>query len=120
MKSDDDKNKLTPISLTSSVEYLSNSIISKSIILKRTGTVQLFAFDTGQEFTERTLPFDWFVQILEGSATVTVDSRAMSVGATQAIIIPAFSRNAIKAEGRFKMLATVIKSGYENESDGQE
>jgi len=34
----------------------------------------------------------------------------------QSIIIPAHSRNSIKANVRFKMLSTIIKSGYEEVS----
>ena len=38
------------------------------------------------------------------------------VEAGQAIIIPAHAQNRIRANKRFKMLSTVIKSGYDDVS----
>lgn len=116
MISDDSNKSSMPFGLNGSIEYVSNSIKSKTIVKKLTGTVQVHAFDSGQEFTERTSAFDSFIQILEGTARVTVDSRVINVTSGEAMIIPAHSRNTIVADMRFKMLSTVIKSGYEEES----
>jgi quercetin dioxygenase-like cupin family protein len=102
--------------LLDTVEYTDNCIISKTIVEKLTGTVNVVAFDSGQRSSGRTLPFDSFIQIIEGSAQMIVDSKSMTVEVGQAVIIPAHSRNSIIANVRFKMLATVIKSGYEEVS----
>ena len=43
------------------VEYQDDAVVSKEIIKKNTGTVTLFAFDTGQGLSEHTAPFDALV-----------------------------------------------------------
>jgi mannose-6-phosphate isomerase-like protein (cupin superfamily) len=102
--------------LIDTIDYVTNSIMSKTLIKKLTGTVKLVAVDTGQILTERVLPFDSFIQVIEGSAQVVMASRSVKVDVGQALIIPAHSRNSIEANVRFKMLSTVIKSGYEEVS----
>ena len=41
----------TAISLDKTVEYSRGSIVSKTIVEKKTGTVTLFAFDEGQNLS---------------------------------------------------------------------
>ena len=43
------------------VEYQDGSVVSKTVIGKKTGTVTLFAFDAGQSLSEHTAPFDALV-----------------------------------------------------------
>jgi quercetin dioxygenase-like cupin family protein len=71
------------------------------------------SFDSGEGLTERTSPFDSFAQIIEGFAEIVIDNMSNILNAGQGIIIPAHSPNLIKPNGRFKMILTTIKSGYE-------
>lgn len=95
------------------VDYVSNSVVIKSIIHKPTGNVSAISCDSGETITERTLPFDTFVQIIDGRAEIIVDGNSNLLETGQSILIPAHTINTIKAHERFKMISTVIKSGYE-------
>jgi quercetin dioxygenase-like cupin family protein len=95
------------------IEYAPNSIVSKTIIKKSTGNVSAEAFDTGEALTEKISPFDTFVQIIDGKAEVVIDGISNYLNTGQSIIIPAHTPNIIKANERFKMISTIIKSGYE-------
>lgn len=95
------------------IEYVSNSVVSKTIIKKSTGNISVMSFDSGEGLTEKTSPFDTFAQIIEGRAELVIDKTAHLLESGQGIIIPAHSPNYINPNGRFKMILTIIKSGYE-------
>ena len=95
------------------IEYMTNSVVIKTIIKKSTGNISVMSFDSGEGLTEKTSPFDTFVQILEGKAEIVIDNETNLLESGQGIIIPAHSPNFIKPNGRFKMISTIIKSGYE-------
>jgi quercetin dioxygenase-like cupin family protein len=69
--------------------------------------------DTGEELTEKTSPFDTFIQVIDGKAEIIIDKISYFLNTGQSIIIPAHSSNIVKANERFKMISTIIKSGYE-------
>lgn len=96
------------------IEYVPHSVVIKTIIKKTTGNITVASIDSGETFTEKTSPFDSFIQVIDGKAQVVIDSESQLIETGQSIIIPAHSRNSIKANERFKMIATVIKSGYED------
>lgn len=95
------------------IEYVANSVVTKTIIRKTTGNISVVAIDTGEALAEKISPFDTFVQIIEGTAEVVIDNQPSLLQTGEGIIIPAHTSNIIKANGRFKMISTVIKSGYE-------
>ncbi len=95
------------------IEYVPNSVVSKTIIRKTTGNISVVAIDTGEALAEKISPFDTFIQIIEGTAEVVIDDQLNILQIGQGIIIPAHTSNIVKANGRFKMISTVIKSGYE-------
>jgi len=95
------------------IEYVPNSVVIKTIIRKSTGNISIMSFDSGEGLTEKTSPFDTFVQVIEGKAEIVIDSVHSLLLSGQGIVIPAHSPNFIKPNGRFKMISTVIKSGYE-------
>ena len=95
------------------IEYVPNSVVIKTIIKKSTGNISVMSFDSGEGLTEKTSPFDSFAQIIEGKAEIVIDKKSHLLESGQGIIIPAHSPNFIKANGRFKMISTIIKSGYE-------
>jgi quercetin dioxygenase-like cupin family protein len=95
------------------IEYVPNSIVTKTIIKKSTGNVTAEAFDTGEGLTEKISPFDTFAQIIDGQAEILIDGISNLLVTGQSIIIPAHKSHVIKANERFKMISTIIKSGYE-------
>jgi len=98
------------------LEYVPHSVMTKTINRKTTGSISAIAFDSGARFTEKISPFDTFIQIIEGTAEILIDGKSFVLGTGQSIIIPAHCRNAVIAKERFKMISTIIKSGYEDVS----
>jgi len=96
--------------LASLVEYAADSIVSKTILDKSVGTITLFAFDKGQKLSEHTAPYDAVVQVLDGSAQLTIGGKDVRVLAGEIIIMPANVQHAVAAEERFKMLLTMIRA----------
>ncbi len=95
------------------LEYVPNSVVSKTILRKLTGNISISSLDTGEGFSEKISPFDSFIQIIEGKAAIVIDGELKILETGDGIIIPAHKSNSIKANERFKMISTVIKSGYE-------
>ncbi len=91
------------------VDYQDDSVVSKQMIKKDTGTVTLFAFDEGQGLSEHTAPFDALVYIFDGEAEIIINHKPISVGAGNMIIMPANKPHSLKAIKRFKMLLVMIK-----------
>ena len=98
------------------IEYVPNSVVTKTIIRKTTGNISVVAIDTGEALAEKISPFDTYLQIIEGKAEVVIDEHSNMLQTGQAIIIPAHTSNIVKANERFKMISTIIKSGYEGSS----
>lgn len=92
------------------VAYSDGSVVSKTLIDKKVGTVTLFSFDAGQGLSEHTVPYDAFVQVVDGQAEVTIAGQAHAVTAGQFIIMPANQPHSLKAVQRFKMLLVMIRS----------
>ncbi|MGD9976898.1 MAG: cupin domain-containing protein [Bacteroidales bacterium] len=95
------------------IEYIPNSVVTKTIIRKTTGNVSVVAIDTGEALAEKISPFDTFIQIIEGNAEILIDDKSNMLNTGEAIIIPAHTSHVVKANVRFKMISTIIKSGYE-------
>ena len=98
------------------IEYIPNSVVIKTIIKKTTGNVTVSSFDSGEALTEKTSPFDTFIQVIDGKAEIVINGQSHLLNTGQSIIIPAHSSNIIKANMRFKIISTVIKSGYDEVS----
>ena len=95
------------------IEYVPNSVVIKTILKKPTGDVGLMSFDAGEGLAEKISPFDTFVQVIEGKAEIFIDGRSNILLTGQGIVIPAHRSSSIIPNGRFKMISTVIKNGYE-------
>ncbi len=95
------------------IEYIPNAVVSKTIIKKLTGNITASSFDAGEELAEKTSPFDNYIQIIDGSAELTVNGKKHKLRLGEGIIIPAHASHFFNATEQFKMISTVIKSGYE-------
>ena len=78
-----------------------------------TGNINVFAFDAGEILTVKISPFYNFKQVIDGEAEIIIDDKSFFLQTGEAIITPAHSRSILKATSRFKMISTIIKSGYE-------
>jgi quercetin dioxygenase-like cupin family protein len=95
--------------LASLVDYAADSIVSKTMLDKPAGTITLFAFDKGQKLSEHTAPYDAVVQIVDGSAQLTIGGLGVVASAGEIIIMPANVPHAVNAGEKFKMLLTMIR-----------
>ncbi len=95
------------------IEYIPNAVVSKTIIKKLTGNITASSFDAGEELAEKTSPFDNYIQIIDGNAELTVNGKKHRLRLGEGIIIPAHASHFFNATEQFKMISTVIKSGYE-------
>ncbi len=97
-------------SLADLVAYQEGSVVSMTLLGKKTGTVTLFAFAAGQGLSEHTAPFDAMVCVLDGVAEITIDGRPVTVRQGEMVVMPAHRPHALKAVERFKMMLTMIRS----------
>ncbi len=91
-------------------DYQEGSIVSRTVIEKKTGTVTFFAFDEGQGLSEHTAPFDALVYLLDGEAEIVISGKPFRLKAGEMVTMPANEPHALKAIKRFKMVLTMIRS----------
>jgi len=99
-----------PLPLIDLVHYQEGSVVSRTLINEKAGTVTLFAFDEGESLSEHTAPFDALVHLLEGEAEVAISGKPFHLRQGDIVLMPANEPHALKALTRFKMLLTMIRS----------
>ena len=92
------------------IEYQEGSVVSRTIIDKKSGTITLFAFDENQGLSEHPAPYDAVVYVIEGQVEVTLSGKLFTLGKGEIIIMPANKPHALNAKTKFKMLLTMITS----------
>ncbi|HOP46226.1 MAG TPA: cupin domain-containing protein [Desulfobacteraceae bacterium] len=92
------------------ISYQETSVVSKTLLDKKTGTVTLFAFDKGQGLSEHTAPFDAMVTVLDGKAEITIAGNPVLVKQGEMLVMPANQPHTLKAVERFKMMLIMIRS----------
>ena len=98
------------LTLSGLVSYQDGSVVSKTLIDKKIGTLTMFSFGAGQGLSEHTAPFDAVVQVVDGEAEVIINGESQTVAAGQLIIMPANIPHELKAVKPFKMLLTMIRA----------
>ncbi len=96
------------------IEYIPNAVMSRTIIKKITGNVTAMSFSEGEELDDKLLPFDNYIQIIDGAADITIGNNAHHLKLGSGIVIPAHTVHRFNANKQFKMISTIIKSGYED------
>ena len=99
------------------IEYELDSVVSKSIMRKATGSIDALSFASGEGLNENVSPFDTYVQIIDGSAIVEIDGKANTLSIGEGVLIPANKPSHIKPNGRFKLILTVIKGINDNATE---
>jgi quercetin dioxygenase-like cupin family protein len=92
------------------IGYQEGSVVSRTLIDKKAGTVTLFAFDEKQGLSEHTAPYDALVYVLDGEVEVTISGKPITLRQGEVTIMPANEPHALAAKTKFKMLLTMIKS----------
>jgi len=104
-----DEFKARAIGLKDFVNYAAGSVVSKTLIDQKVGTLTLFAFEAGQGLSEHTAPYDAVVQILDGEAELVIAGKPVKARAGELVIMPAGVPHAVRSVQRFKMLLTMIR-----------
>ncbi len=100
-----------PAPLVDWSDYQTESIVSRKLIQKPTGSVTFFAFDEAQELSEHTAPYDALVYLLDGEAEISISGKPVRVRKGEIFMMPANHPHALKAVKRFKMLLVMVKPG---------
>src|SRR5678809_875139 len=95
--------KSKPHIIVEILEYVPNSVLIKTIIKKTTGNITVSSLDAGEELAEKTLPFDSFIQIIDGTAQVEIGGKKYKLRLGEGIIIPAHSPHCLSADEQFKI-----------------
>jgi quercetin dioxygenase-like cupin family protein len=98
------------VNLFEELNYQEGGIVSRVLLKQPSGSVTAFAFESGQEISEHTCPYDALIQVLEGEAEVTIDGVAHPVKSSEVIPLPADVPHAVRAPERFKMLLTMLRT----------
>jgi quercetin dioxygenase-like cupin family protein len=98
------------VNLAGSIDYQEGSVVSRTLIDKKAGTVTLFAFDAGQGLSEHTAPFDALVYVFDGEAEVVISGKAVRLKTGEITVMPAGKPHAVKAISRFKMMLIMVRS----------
>lgn len=97
-------------SFSDSIEYSSGGIVSKTVLKKETGNISLFSFDKGEALSEHTAPFDAMINVVDGRGEIIIGGQSFFLEAGQSIIMPANITHAVKADEKFKMVLTMLRS----------
>ena len=92
------------------IDYQQGSVVSRTLVDKKTGTITLFAFDESQGLSEHTAPYDALVYVIDGEVEITISGEPLSLKKGEMTIMPANEPHALTAKTKFKMLLTMIKS----------
>jgi len=95
--------------LAALVEYAQGSVVSRTLLKRKSGTMTLFAFDRDQGLSEHTAPFDATVLVLDGRVELTVGGRKIETAAGQMVLMPANVPHAVRAVEPFKMLLIMLR-----------
>ncbi len=98
------------VKLAGLVDYAPGAIVSRTLAKNRAGTLTVFAFDRGQDLSEHVAPFDAYVEVLDGEATLIVDGKPLRTRAGEMTLMPANVPHAVQALKRFKMLLIMLKA----------
>lgn len=92
------------------IGYQEGSVVSRTIIDKKNGTVTLFAFDENQGLSTHTAPYDAMVYILDGEVDITISGKPIVLKEGEMTIMPSNEPHALTARTKMKMLLIMIKS----------
>jgi len=98
-----------PEAISELLDYQDGSVVSRTLVKDKAGTVTVFAFDAGESLSEHTAPYDTLLMVAEGAARVTIATDVHNVTTGQILRLPAKVPHAVHAVERFKMLLVMIR-----------
>jgi len=99
-----------PQGLVGMTDYQEGAVVSRTLLQNDSGTLTVFSFDEGQALSEHTVPFNAFIQVLDGQAEITIGEKPCLVSAGEIVLMPGGVPHKVKAVQPFKMLLTMFKT----------
>lgn len=97
------------VDLRELLDYQSGAIVSQTLVDEEAVTLTVFAFDEGERLSEHTAPHDALLQVVDGTARVTVDETDHEVSERESIVLPADVPHAVDSVTQFKMVLTMLR-----------
>lgn len=97
------------LNLQDLISYQEGQVISRTIAQIPSANITLFSLDKGEGISTHVTSGDAMVQILDGTAEITIGKNVFNVKSGETIIMPSDIPHGLEARERFKMLLTVIK-----------
>ena len=97
------------LALDSLVTPTDKGIASRVLARTAGGNITLFAFDSGEELSEHTAPFDALVLTLDGTLTLTIGGKEVHATPQTVVLMPANVPHAVHAPGPARMLLIMLR-----------
>ncbi|MBA5851179.1 cupin domain-containing protein [Clostridium sp. cel8] len=97
------------VELKDLISYQEGQVVSRTLSQIPSANITLFSLDKGEGISTHTTSGDAMVQILDGTADITIGDNTFTVTAGQTIVMPSDVPHSLEAKEKFKMLLTVIK-----------
>lgn len=91
------------------IDYQPGAVVSRTLVDDEAVTLTVFAFDEGEGLSEHTAPHDAVLQVVDGTARVTVGDDDHEVQQGESIVLPAEVPHAVDAVSEFKMFLTMMR-----------
>jgi quercetin dioxygenase-like cupin family protein len=95
--------------LDSLVTPTAHGIASRVLARTAAGSITLFSFDTGEELSEHTAPFDALVLTLSGRLTLTIGGKPTETAAHTVVLMPANVPHAVRADEPSQVLLLMLR-----------
>ena len=93
------------------LEYQTNAIVIKDILVQNNCVIQAGVFDYGKVQSYGESPFSRFIYVLCGKAEIVINENSTFMQAGDSILVPANVRCSIEANHRFMMLSVAAGNG---------
>ena len=97
------------LNLKNLISYQEGQVVSRTISQTLSVNITLFSLDKGEGISTHTTSGDAIVQILDGSAEITIDNKVYTVNSGETIVMPSDIPHGLEAREKFQMLLTVVK-----------
>jgi quercetin dioxygenase-like cupin family protein len=91
------------------IEYQPGAVVSRTLVDEDAVTLTVFAFDEREGLSEHTAPHDAILQVVDGTARVSIEDADHAVEAGESIVLPADVPHAVESVSAFKMFLTMIR-----------
>lgn len=103
-------NGADPVNLAKMTDYQQDVIVRRSLLQGSCGTLTLFSFSKGKTLSAHAVPFNAFIQVLDGQAEITIGEKTCLVNPGEIVLMPEGMPHKVRAKERFKMLLTMFKA----------